>query len=102
MNYDMKECETRIRQIRINRGFTQESVARMLNVDQSYYGRIETGKRGCPIEILVRLSNLFRVSLDYLILGKSDNGFLGETDRTQLKSDVEALIEQLGRLKASL
>lgn len=44
MNYDMKYSGERIRQLRIKSGFTQEKVANALNIDQSYYGRIETGK----------------------------------------------------------
>ena len=71
MHYDMKKSGERIHQLRIQNGFTQEKIANALNIDQSYYGRIETGKRGCPVELFVQLSVLFGVSLDYLILGKS-------------------------------
>ena len=45
MAYDIKGSGARIRQLRIQNGYTQEKLAAALNVDQSYYGRIETGKR---------------------------------------------------------
>lgn len=70
MNYDMKKSGERIRQLRIQQGFTQESIAQMLNIDRSFYSRIEAGKNGCAVDLFIQLSGLFEVSLDYLILGK--------------------------------
>ena len=55
MNYDIKSSGERIRQLRIKNGLTQEKTASVLNIDQSYYGRIETGKRGCPVDLFVQL-----------------------------------------------
>ena len=45
MNYDMKHSGERIHQLLIKNGLTQEKTANALNIDQSYYGRIETGKK---------------------------------------------------------
>ena len=56
MVYDIKGSGARIRQLRIQNGYTQEKLAEVLNVDQSYYGRIETGKRGCPVDLFIQLS----------------------------------------------
>ena len=101
MAYDMKESGACIRQLRIQNGYTQEKLAEVLNVDQSYYGRIETGKRGCPVDLFIQLSDLFDVSLDYLIRGRSSS-LPGDADVTQLKSDIEKLVKQLERFKTSL
>ena len=97
MYYDMEKSGERIRQLRIQSGYTQEQLAGKLNIDQSYYGRIETGKRGCPVEIFVQLSDLFGVTLDFLILGSSD-----EARVIQMKSDIDRLVERLEHFKASL
>ena len=70
MNYNMKQSGERIRQLRIKKGLTQEKTANALNIDQSYYGRIETGKKGCSVDLFIQLAELFDVSLDYLILGR--------------------------------
>ena len=102
MTYDIKRSSERIRQLRIQNSFTQERVANALNIDQSYYGRIETGKRGCSVDLFIQLSNLFGVSLDYLILGRSDNGLPKGTDVAQLKSDIVELVERLERFKTFL
>lgn len=100
MVYDIKRGGERIRHLRIENGFTQEQVADALNIDQSYYGRIETGKRGCSVDLLIQLSDLFNVSLDYLILGRFSDGMPKESK--QLKSDIESLIAQLEQFKTSL
>lgn len=101
MAYDIKGSGIRIRQLRIQSGYTQEKLAEALNVDQSYYGRIETGKRGCPVDLFIQISDLFGVSLDYLIRGRSSS-FSGGADVAQLKSEIEKLVEQLERFKTSL
>ena len=66
-----------IHQLPIQNGYTQEELAEALNVDQSYYRHIETGKRGCPVDLFIQLSDLFGVSLDYLIRGRSGSDLLG-------------------------
>ena len=44
MTYDIKKCGERIRQLRIKNGLTQEQAAGVLNIDRSFYSRIEAGK----------------------------------------------------------
>jgi len=102
MAYDIKRSGERIRQLRIQNGYTQEKLAEALNIDQSYYGRIETGKRGCPVDLFIQLSDLFGISLDYLIRGRSVSDLPGDADVVQLKSDIENLVEQLEKFKNSL
>ena len=102
MNYDMKKSGERIRKLRTRRGFTQEKTANVLNIDQSDYGRIETGKRGGPVDLLVQLSDLFGVSLDYLILGKSSSDLPKGANAAQLKADIADLVERLEQIRASL
>ena len=62
MYYDIEKSGERIRRLRIKNGLTQEKTANALNIDLSYYGRIETGKRGCPVDLFIQLSDLFGVS----------------------------------------
>ena len=56
MNYNTKKSGTRIRQLRIRNGLTQEKAATALNIDRSFYNRIEAGKKGCSIDLFVQLS----------------------------------------------
>lgn len=55
-----------IRQLRENRGITQEKVADVLMCDQSLYSKYERGLRSLPLEAAIRLAEYYGVSLDYL------------------------------------
>lgn len=93
MNYNMRECGNRIHQLRIQTGFTQSELAAALNIDRSFLSHIESGKRGCSVDLLVQFSILFNVSLDYLALGK---------DRLSMKETVEDLIARLTAFRDNL
>ena len=95
MTYDVKQSGERIRQLRIKSGHTQEKVSEILNIDRSFYSRIEAGKKGCSIDLFIRLSELYSVSLDYLILGRYGDSTIDHNDKAQLKEDVEQLVSHL-------
>ena len=102
MIYDMRECGSRIRQLRVKAGLTQEKAANALNIDQSFYTRVESGKKGCSVDLLIQMSALFGVSLDYLILGKYPSNLLEKADTAQLKAAVQDLVDQLERFMLSI
>ncbi|MBQ8554677.1 MAG: helix-turn-helix transcriptional regulator [Clostridia bacterium] len=62
----------RIRELREERGMTQREVAEQLEMLQPQYFRYEQGSRDLPTEMLIRLSELYEVSVDYL-LGLTEN-----------------------------
>ena len=102
MTYNTEISGDRIRQLRIKSGLTQEKVATALGIDQSFYGRIETGKKGCSVDLFIQLSALYDVSLDFLILGKFIGNLSKEADMAQLKADIGDLIVHLERFRQSL
>lgn len=57
----------RLRSLREKCGFTQEQVAKTLNIDRSSYTYYETGKTEPSIASLIKLSNLFKVSIEDLL-----------------------------------
>lgn len=99
MHYDMEKSGERIRQLRIKSGYTQEKIAGLLNVDRSFYSRIEAGKSGCTVDLFVLLSELFNVSLDYLILGRYNKDLVKDVERSLLRGLIEDLIDHLERVK---
>ena len=62
----------RIREMREDHDLTQRQIAEILNMPQQQYLRYEKGYRDFPLDVLIRLSNLFEVSVDFL-LGLTDN-----------------------------
>lgn len=61
----------RLKELRSEKGVVQKDVANFLNITTSAYGFYEQGKRVPDTDIMIKLSNYFNVSLDYL-LGKTD------------------------------
>ena len=62
----------RIRDLREDHDYSQAELAKILNVSQSTYSRYESGFLDIPSEILIALSKLYSVSVDY-ILERTDN-----------------------------
>ncbi|MGT2932586.1 helix-turn-helix domain-containing protein [Streptococcus catagoni] len=61
----------RVKNLREDCDLTQEYLAKYLSCSQSSYSKIETGKRHLPVDYLIKLSELYHVSTDY-ILGLTD------------------------------
>lgn len=61
-----------LRSIREDRDIKQKDVAKMLNVSQNTYSQYETGVISLIAEVLIKLSDFYDVSIDYL-LDRTDN-----------------------------
>jgi transcriptional regulator with XRE-family HTH domain len=62
----------RIRDLREDRDLRQRQVADFLNCSQQVYSNYELGQRDIPTDVLIKLSELYDVSVDYL-LGLTSN-----------------------------
>ncbi len=102
MIYDIKKCGERIRHLRIQSGHTQESLVKELDIDRSLLSHVEAGKRGCSVDLLVRLSDFFDVTLDLLVLGRAQTSQTNFFDNSQLKADIDELIAHLDAFKGKL
>ncbi len=94
MAYDIKQSGERIQKLRKQHGMTQEQLAIKLNISDRYLRKIETGDKGPSIDILVKISSLFGVSLDYIILGKQPQDNLKRKLHTVIQN-LSALAEEL-------
>jgi transcriptional regulator with XRE-family HTH domain len=59
--------DLRIRDMREEKGMTQQQVSDYLMCDQSLYSKYERGEREVPLELMVKLAKLFETSIDYLV-----------------------------------
>lgn len=57
-------------QLRKERGYTQETIAKALGISRSTVGMYESGKRTPDLEDLEKFADFFNVDVDYL-LGRS-------------------------------
>lgn len=65
----MKRLPLRITNLRKESGMSQAQLAKKLNVSPSALGNYEQGRRLPNVDLLIQMSQLFNVSLDYLITG---------------------------------
>ena len=52
---------------------TQDQLAADLNISADHLGKIELGKRGVSVDLLIDISEAFGVTLDYLLKGGSED-----------------------------
>lgn len=62
----------RIRDLREDHDMKQRQVAEYLCCSQQVYSNYELGQRDIPTEVLIKLADLYGVSIDYL-LGQTTN-----------------------------
>ncbi len=61
-----------LKSIREDRDIKQKDIAKILNVSQNTYSQYETGVISLTAEVLIKLSEFYDVSIDYL-LDRTDN-----------------------------
>jgi transcriptional regulator with XRE-family HTH domain len=68
INY--KDIGKRIRAERRKQGLTQEKLAELADISESFMGHIERGGRTLSIETLAKISNSLNVSIEYILCGE--------------------------------
>jgi len=63
----------RIRRLRLANGLSVDELSTLLGLTPGFLGLIERGQRGTSIASYIKLSNIFKVSLDYLLDGREDD-----------------------------
>ena len=69
-NIDYKELGKRIRAERRRQDLTQEKLAEIAEISDSFMGHIERGGRTLSIETLAKLANALNMSIEYIVCGE--------------------------------
>ncbi|MCI5963063.1 MAG: helix-turn-helix transcriptional regulator [Blautia sp.] len=93
MYFDMKMCGKRIQVLRKKRGLTQLQMTFKVNISEDHLKSIELGRRAPSVDLLIEFAELFHVSLDYLILGRT------ESNSAELMMELDIISTHLDRLK---
>ena len=88
MYFNQVEFGKRIRDERAKLGMTQEELADDLNISHGHLNKIEKGKEGCSIDLLLELADYFGVSTDFLLVGK-------RIDSMEIKARLQGVISNL-------
>jgi len=64
INSELKyEIGKRVRQYRLNKGLTQEKLAELSGLDQSYIGQMERGEKNITLSTLMKITNAMTISV---------------------------------------
>lgn len=77
---------TRLKQVRVEKGFSQADVAKFLNISRQSISRWETDKAYPDIDNLVELSKYYEVSIDELL-----------TETKHLQQEINQKTEQMNK-----
>ena len=66
MRYEILKYEN-IRSLRSDNGYTQKQIAAYLGISQNTYSQYEIGVLNYPVDVLIKLAELYGVSVDYLL-----------------------------------
>ena len=95
MEYNIEEIGQRLYVLRKAYGYTQDQAAERLDIDRRHLSHLEKGTRGASIDLLLRMADLYGVSLDMIITGQNNNG-------TTLRHFFDAMIRIWSELRDSL
>lgn len=88
-----KEIGARLKTLRGD--LSQAELATRLSIKQQQYNRYETGKVKPPLDIVQKIAELERVSVDWILTGKR-----GEIDGVGLIENLSEMMEMLKELEA--
>ena len=57
----------RLKDLREDKDLFQKDIAKVLQISQQYYSEYEKGNRTMPIEYLIKLSDFYETSIDYIV-----------------------------------
>ncbi len=57
----------RLKDLREDRDLRQKDIAEIFNIDQSNYSKYELEKIDIPLKLLIKLSNFYNTSTDYIL-----------------------------------
>lgn len=100
--FDMKACGARIKELRNKNSETQETTAYNLYISTDHLRKIESGKSGASIDLLIDISTYFGVSLDYLIRGEKKITEAEEKLLAERKQELWKIAQDIFALSAKL
>ena len=90
---DLKqEIGQRVRECRLQAGFTQAQCAEVMDISVNFLSEIETGKKGMSQETIYKFCKQLQISADYLLFG---------AQKKELPYDLVQLINSLSEKELS-
>ena len=92
---------TRIRELRVQRGYTQAQFAEMLDISESTVAKIECGLRDPSLGLLKAMVKCLNADLDYIMFGEYAKRAL-EREKKWRREDIDEALEMIETAKTFL
>ncbi len=98
INYEL--LGQRIKNVRLERGLTQESLAELVGCNTSHISNIENNYTKLSLNVLLAIANALKVSIDYLLANQlcDTSGILSREIKTKLKGCSDKDKEKILRI----
>lgn len=83
---------SRIAALRRQQGYNQQELARLLGISPSAVGMYEQDRREPPLRLIVTMSRLFHVSIDFLVTGEC----ITQADVERLRTLFDGVLTKFG------
>lgn len=88
--FDDKAFGQRLKELRIQRGLTQEEASEMFNLSVRQWQRFESGDSRPSVDMMISFAEMFHVSSDYL--------FFGDRKRKEIPEHIQKKFDEVTRL----
>ena len=95
MYFDLAEFGQRIKKLRDMKDLSQEALARKVGISHEHLNRIEKGKNGPSLDLIIELSCFFEVSIDYLVTGRDFRSMMAKKRLQAVKEELDAIIHDI-------
>ena len=92
MYFNQMEFGQRIKELRTLKGLTQEELAEEVSISYEHMNKVERGKHGCSLDLLLEFSAFFEVSTDYLLTGRDFSNMVAKKRLQTVLDDLTAII----------
>ena len=91
----------RIKELRMQRGYTQAQFAEMLDISESMVAKIESGSRIPSLALLVAMVKCLEVDPDYILFGEYSKR-ANERKKKWLYEDIVEALEMIETIRSAL
>ena len=82
----------RLQELRKKAGYSQEQVAEMLGISRQAISKWESGQGNPEIDNVIKLTEIYHVSADYILLGQESNAIVSTPEKKPLSKEARKAI----------
>ena len=91
----------RLQELRRKSGYSQEQVAEKLGISRQAISKWESGQGNPEIDNVVKLTEIYNVSADYILLGRENNTIVSEPEKKTMSKEARIALAIISVIAAT-